>query len=455
MSDLEVGREIAGRYRVVRFIGRGGMGAVYEVEHLHTGQHLAMKVLTAQHHATTVERFKREARAASRIQSDHVVRVTDADVAAELDGAPFLVMELLEGADLERSTSGRLPSREEVLEWLRQVGRALTKAHEAGIVHRDLKPENLFLTQREDGTALVKILDFGIAKLTAEAGGLTQSDQFLGTPAYMAPEQAESHGALVTSSADVYSLGLIAFRLLVGKTYWRSGSLAQILAQILVEPMVPASERGSELGPGFDAWFAKSTAREPAHRHASATEQVEALAEALGLPLQRHTITPAQPQPLSTLESAPTVTPETPPTLGASSREMTTARTRRSRGPWVAGAVAAALGLGAVVVVGTARRSAEPSPSRGADSLSAAGAQTSLATVATVAPSVVEARVPPSTTTTGASSAASSVTDHPPPAIALSATRGRSMARPAPSSSSASAAGRHPDAGTNPLDGQY
>ncbi|MGH7295440.1 MAG: serine/threonine-protein kinase, partial [Polyangiaceae bacterium] len=146
MFDLEAGREIAGRYRVVRFIGRGGMGAVYEVEHLHTGQHLAMKVLTAQHQATTVERFKREARAASRIQSDHVVRVTDADVAPELDGAPFLVMELLDGADLERATAGKPAAKEQVVDWLRQVGRALGKAHEAGIVHRDLKPENLFLT---------------------------------------------------------------------------------------------------------------------------------------------------------------------------------------------------------------------------------------------------------------------------------------------------------------------
>ena len=160
------------------------MGAVYEVEHLHTGQHLAMKVLTAHHHAAAVERFKREARAASRIQSDHIVRVTDADVAPELDGSPFLVMEMLDGTDLEHAAGAGSPP-ETVVDWLRQVARGLQKAHDGGIIHRDLKPENLFLTKREDGTPLVKILDFGIAKLTglsSEGGTLTQSDQFLGTP---------------------------------------------------------------------------------------------------------------------------------------------------------------------------------------------------------------------------------------------------------------------------------
>ena len=134
---------IAGRYRVVRLLGKGGMGSVYEVEHLNTDQRLALKVLTIQPGAS-VERFQREARAASRIQSDHIVRVTDADVAPELDGAPFLVMELLDGANLEQVSGTHPVPPADVVNWLSQVARALGKAHDAGIVHRTSSPRTSF-----------------------------------------------------------------------------------------------------------------------------------------------------------------------------------------------------------------------------------------------------------------------------------------------------------------------
>jgi len=358
MSDIEPNLEIAGRYRTVRFLGKGGMGAVYEVEHLHTGQRLAMKVLASRQPEVSVERFKREARAASRIQSDHVVRVTDADVAPELDGAPFLVMELLEGSDLERATTGGPASQADVLEWLRQVARALVKAHEAGIVHRDLKPENLFLTRREDGSPLVKILDFGIAKMAVEAGSLTQSGQFLGTPHYMAPEQADSEG-VVTGRADLYALGLIAFRLLVGRSYWKPSTLPQLLAQILAEPMVPPSTRGATFGEAFDAWFLRSCDRDPAKRFDSAFEQVESLAAALGLPAEARAVTPP-----TTLPSAPepsVKTLEAAPTLDASSRELTTVKTRRGRRRWIVLGVGAAGVIAAAALLGQAGRSLTPS----------------------------------------------------------------------------------------------
>ncbi len=313
---------LAGRYRPVRLVGKGGMGAVYEVEHVHTGQRLALKVIagTAVGH-DAVERFKREARASSRIKSDHVVRVTDADVAPELDGAPFLVMELLEGADLEAATAGGPASPSDVVVWLDQVARALVRAHELGIVHRDLKPENIFLTHREDGTPLVKILDFGIAKVVSD-GQKTRSGQVLGTPLYMAPEQADPSAAAPTAKTDLFALGLIAFRLLVGKSYWKDGSLPQLVTQILYEPMVPASARGSTLGPRFDEWFARACARDPEKRFASAQEQVVALAAALDIELARPNVssprasapTPSQPK-LSTLEGASTlsVSWNTPP----------------------------------------------------------------------------------------------------------------------------------------------
>jgi len=436
MSDLEPNREIAGRYRTVRFIGKGGMGAVYEVEHLHTGQRLAMKVLASRQPELSVERFKREARAASRIQSDHVVRVTDADVAPELEGAPFLVMELLSGSDLERATTDGPAPPADVLEWLRQVARALVKAHAAGIVHRDLKPENLFLTRREDGGPLVKILDFGIAKMVgaADAGSLTQSGQFLGTPYYMAPEQADSE-ADVTGRADLYALGLIAFRLLVGKSYWKPGSLPQLLAQILAESMVPPSTRGSTFGPAFDAWFLRSCDRDPGQRFEQAFEQIEALAVALGSAEHARMPTPAEgvvspsSEPLKTLESAPT--------LDASSRELTTVKTRRNRRRWMAVGAGAVAVVACAALVRTAVRSSTPSVA-----VLTAAASLPLPTTS----------APPATTTPSISAEVRATPDASPPPVTSavpSAIPGRVIRPPVPS--------RRGDVPPkkDPLDGQY
>ena len=349
MADADLPALICARYRPLRVIGKGGMGVVYEVEHIHTGQHLALKVLTQQPGAS-VERFKREARAASSIQSDHIVRVTDADIAPELGGAPFLVMELLEGADLERVTGDKPVPPPEVLLWLRQVARALDKAHAGGIVHRDLKPANLFLTRREDGSPLVKILDFGIAKMAAESTLLTNSDSFLGTPGFMAPEQTDSKGPPVTYRADLYTLGLIAFKLLTGQSYWRNGSLAQLLAQILVTQMPPPSERGSSLGPAFDAWFLRACDRDVNRRFASTTEQVEALAVALGLPEQAQF---AESGP-RTVASA-SVPAASPSSLNGSFRDVKGTRTRIIRRRWLA---MGAVGTVAAAIVSTFLRAA-------------------------------------------------------------------------------------------------
>jgi eukaryotic-like serine/threonine-protein kinase len=352
MSELDLPPLVGGKYQPLRLIGKGGMGAVYEVEHLHTGQRLALKLLTPSPGAT-VERFKREARAASRISSDHIVRVTDADISTELGGAPFLVMELLEGEDLERVTGNRPAAPADVLEWLRQVALGLGKAHECGIVHRDLKPENLFLTRRDDGSPLVKILDFGIAKVVAEGAALTQSDQFLGTPMYMAPEQADGQtDSPITPRTDLYALGLIAFKLLTGHFYWKTGSLAQILSQVLSQRMLPASERGSTFGAAFDAWFARSCDRDPSRRFASAREQVEALAAALGQPLERRGVDrgPVDRAPIAVPTLASAVLGSAP-TLNASSTDLTTRRDRVHRRRWIAGGVVGAVGLGVFAIL--------------------------------------------------------------------------------------------------------
>jgi serine/threonine protein kinase len=267
-SDLPA--KIASRYLPVRLIGKGGMGVVYEVVHAHTGEHLALKVLqgSAGAPAEALDRFKREARAPAQIRSENVVRVSDADVAPELDDAPFIVMELLDGLNLEQAAARSKPDPTTVVGWLRQIAPALDKAHRLGIIHRDLKPENLFLATVDGRPPVVKILDFGIAKMAEEGSAATVSGQVLGTPKYMAPEQAARHPR-VTPATDRYALGLITYRLLVGESYHR-GAVMSILAEVMHGAPSAPSTRNPSLGPAFDAWFLQACHREPERRFDSA-----------------------------------------------------------------------------------------------------------------------------------------------------------------------------------------
>ena len=312
---------IASRYRILRELGRGGMGVVYLVEHVHTGDHLALKLLLTQTHATPeiIERFKREARAPARIKSEHVVRVTDADVAPELGGAPFLVMELLDGEDLEKlvQRDGALPPAT-VVRMLSQASIALEKAHAIGITHRDLKPENIYLHRRENGETIIKLLDFGISKLTGDGNeiaqaGLTKTGAMMGTPLYMSPEQALGRTTLGPPT-DLWALGLIAYRLLTGDVYWKADTLAHLMVRIISEPMPPPTQIAPVVLPAaFDAWFARSCARDPAERWPGARAQVEALAWALGVPLDARTSSPSSP-------SSPSLPPRVPSTPDIASR---------------------------------------------------------------------------------------------------------------------------------------
>jgi eukaryotic-like serine/threonine-protein kinase len=440
MSDPELPAEIAGRYRPIRVVGRGGMGVVYEVEHLHTGQRLALKVLKAQPGAS-VERFKREARATSAIKSDHIVRITDADVAPELGGAPFLVMELLDGVDLEQATEDKPARPEDVIEWLRQVARALTKAHDAGIVHRDLKPENLFLTRREDGSPLVKVLDFGIAKVS-EVATLTQSDQFLGTPLYMAPEQADTGSDPITPRTDVYAIGLIAFKLLMGKSYWKDGTLAQLLAQLLAGPMSVASSRGSTLGPAFDAWFSRACHRDPEQRFAAVDEEVEALAVALGLPAKPlgRASTPAGSNRVVVATSLAHAG-----TLEASSTDLLSSRARGQRTRWLIGGLIAAGGVVAFAAVRGLGSRETSTPTRGADIALVASATAPPAPM----PATPAAPSEPAASATAAPAASVSA----PPATPPSPTKPRPPKPPASSVPKSAASASPRPAG--PLDSPY
>jgi serine/threonine-protein kinase len=281
---------IGSRYRILRELGRGGMGVVYLVEHLHTGERLALKVLqgAAATDAGAIARFKREARVGAQLKSDHVVRITDADVAPELGGAPFFVMELLEGLDLEQLVErvGAL-APDVVIAVLSQIAGPLDKAHASGIVHRDLKPENVFLHRREDGTLIAKILDFGISKFlspdpsSSATLGKTADGTLMGTPHYMAPEQARGLVQSIGPATDMWAMGLIAQRLLTGGIYWTAQTQADLLIEILAAPMPAPSLRWPFVGQRFDAWFARSCHRDPSQRWRTISEQVAALAEAL------------------------------------------------------------------------------------------------------------------------------------------------------------------------------
>ena len=288
---LGPGTVFSGDFRVESPLGAGGMGEVYVATQISTGRKRALKLMHADlvKDPRLLERFALEAQVGSRIESEHVVEVIAAGV-DPTSSSPYLVMELLEGETLTAymDRKGAL-SPAEVAELFRQLCHAMGAAHMASIVHRDLKPDNVFLSKsrRADVSFTVKVLDFGIAKLLAEAQ--TSRTAALGTPMWMAPEQTEP-GAAVTPAADVWALGLIAFRALTGRPYWRGaregGSVQQVMREVLIEPMQAASDRSTALGGpplprGFDAWFQKATERDPSARYPDARRAFDELAEVL------------------------------------------------------------------------------------------------------------------------------------------------------------------------------
>src|SRR5688500_3550036 len=236
-SDLPeaLGTVLDGKYRLESVLGGGGMGIVVAAHHEQLGRRVALKFLLPGYAAReeAAVRFAREARAAARIRSEHVVRVLD--VCETRDGVPYMVMEYLEGEDLAALVErvGALPIHDAV-DYLLQACEALAEAHAAGIVHRDLKPANLFLARRVDGSSIVKVCDFGIAKATLEVANLTQTQAFVGSPVYSAPEQLLSAGA-VDVRADVWALGVILYEFLTGAVPFTAQTIPELASRILGE----------------------------------------------------------------------------------------------------------------------------------------------------------------------------------------------------------------------------
>jgi serine/threonine-protein kinase len=282
---------VAGKYRLTRLLGRGGMGAVWEGTHTSLGTRVAVKFIDAEY-AESPEarsRFENEARAAAKLRSKHVVEVYDHGVSE--DARPFIVMEFLQGEPLDKRLDrvGRLPPKE-TAHIIVQVCRALTKAHAAGVVHRDLKPENVFLVwDDEEGTDVVKVVDFGIAKFTDAALGAssssTRTGSVLGTPHYMSPEQARGLRN-VDYRSDLWSVAVIAYRCIVGLMPFDGEAVGDLLVKLCTAPIPVPSQLVPGIPPGFDAWVAKALTREPAERFASAAQLAESLAAVCGLSLR-------------------------------------------------------------------------------------------------------------------------------------------------------------------------
>lgn len=233
---------IAGKYRVERVLGEGGMGVILEATHLQLEERVAIKVLRANlaKDDQLVARFLREARTAIKIRSEHVVRILD--VASLDSGAPYIVMELLEGTDLDKVLSDRGPLRStNAVDYVLQICEALAEAHARGMVHRDLKPANLFLTRRSDGSECVKVLDFGITKLAETElldPGTTGTKEIFGSPTYMSPEQMRS-SRKVDARADIWALGIILYELVALSTPFNDGSMPELCAAVLHEEPHP------------------------------------------------------------------------------------------------------------------------------------------------------------------------------------------------------------------------
>jgi eukaryotic-like serine/threonine-protein kinase len=277
------GTVLAGKYRVERLLGEGGMGWVVVATHLQLEQRVALKFMHASHATGSpdaVGRFLREARAAARIQSEHVARVSDFGT---LDnGSPYLVMEYLEGQDLDGllQARGALPIAL-AIDYAIQACEGLAEAHAAGIVHRDLKPANLFLARRSDGSVRVKLLDFGISKLTPTPGslgdvGMTSTQALMGSPLYMAPEQMRSSKS-VDKRADIWSMGVILYEMLGGRAPFDADTLPEVCARIMAEAPSPLREAGSSVPAELEAVVMRCLEKDSKERF----QDVAALAKAL------------------------------------------------------------------------------------------------------------------------------------------------------------------------------
>ncbi|HEX7668894.1 MAG TPA: protein kinase [Polyangiaceae bacterium] len=399
-----IGRVVGSRYCILRQLGEGGMGIVYEAADNRTGLRVALKVLINRGLVTDREarmRFEREARAARAIDTRHIVRVLDAGADVEL-GQPFLVMELMSGADLEQLVQQLAPLPPDLM--LRIAAQAcvgLASAHAAGIIHRDVKPANLYLSRQDNGAVVVKIADFGIAKLSIHHLGvsqdhaLTQAGGLLGSPLFMSPEQARGQKN-IDHRTDLWSLGAVMYQGLAGRApHHGIESVGQLLITICSEPAEHIQDVAPWIAPEIAAIVHRALAIEADQRFSSAVEMLDALAPLLPggfalnewmlapLPFEARagiaprfsplaaTAVPPSPRPGSGWPSSRARPSSTAPQIKdveATQQALTrtTGSARSSRGP---------LALGAILVLGSAVvwKMTPPRPTEPAAATSALG----------------------------------------------------------------------------------
>jgi eukaryotic-like serine/threonine-protein kinase len=281
-SPVSEGQVLAGKYRVEKVLGSGGMGVVVAAWHLELEQRVAVKFLhpLAMERPDTAERFRREARSAAKIRSEHVARVIDVGIME--GGLPYMVMEYLDGHDVsEEMQRVGLLAISDAVDFVLQALEALAEAHAAGIVHRDLKPANLFLSMRPDGTRIVKVLDFGISKslfgTSVAEMSLTRTAALIGSPLYMSPEQMRS-AKDVDTRTDIWSLGVMLYEMITGRPPYTGDSIPALCAALLNDQPIPMHQLRPEVAPSLEEAVMRCLAKDRQARFATVSELGRALA---------------------------------------------------------------------------------------------------------------------------------------------------------------------------------
>jgi hypothetical protein len=398
---VEIGAVLAGKYRVDRVLGRGGMGVVVQATHLSLNQPVALKFLLPEvaRNPQVVQRFLREAQAAVRLRSEHVARVID--VSSLEDGSPYIVLEYLDGTDLAHFPREQLTVGV-IVDLVLQACEALADAHALGIVHRDVKPANFFVTRRSDGSLLLKVLDFGISKAaTANDVKLTGTQTVMGTPAYMSPEQMRS-SRNVDHRSDIWSLGVVLYELLQGTPPFEADTFSSMVIKVATESLPPMTAR---LPAGLPELVYHCLDKDVSRRFQNVAEVAHALAPYAGSSVQAAVTVDRTSRVLGTVPPAPRAVggrAPVPSTITASAGAITAPPppVAPGRKRWPIVAAASGIVVLAVVVIGIVASSGDSPSASSSPSPAAAPAAATPTPTPTPAPTPTPTPPPPPPTAT-------------------------------------------------------